>query len=628
MPPPPPPPSSPPPPAAGGRRRRDDPDTPKDPRAQAKRLSVLRRLLPMVWPHRRRFALATLFLVVGSSLNLVYPQAARAAIDAGLGDATTGTLDKIAAAVVVVFVLNAAVTWGRHYLMSWLGERVVSELRSKVYHKMLEQPLSWFHARPTGELTGRLAADVGTIQSIVGSELSMALREVVMLIGGLVMLFIQSWKLTLGMLMIIPPVMVVGFVFGKRIRTMSNAAQDKLAETSAMVQESVGAIATVQAFVQEPVFRRRYDEKVDDFFGRALQLSSWRGLFIATMSFLGWIATAAMLWLGARQIIAGTLSAGDLTAFLLYTTMVAFALGGLANLWGSLQSAAGATQRLFDILDKEPDIKDAAFAEDVDEDAPAAFAFEDVTFAYDRRVATVEGADGVAVVDAPVLRGVTLRVNAGETVAVVGRSGAGKSTLASLLYRFYDVDAGRVVVFGDDVRGLRLASLRKRLAIVSQDPVLFAGTIHDNIAFARPDASRADVERAAQLAHAHAFTSSFPDGYDTVIGERGVRLSGGQRQRIAIARALLADPKILVLDEATSSLDGESEALVHEALATLMKGRTTLVIAHRLSTVKDADRIVVLDRGAVVDEGKHDELVGKDGIYRTLVEHQLIRAAA
>ncbi len=567
----------------------------------------------MLRPHVGRFALATLMLLIGSSLTLVYPQAAREAIDAGISDASSAKLNWLAAAVVVVFVLNAAVTWARHYLMSWLGERVVAELRSKVYARLLQQPLSWFHERPTGELTGRLAADVGTIQSIVGSELSMALRELVTLIGGLVMLFYQSWELTIGMLLIIPPVLVTGFAFGKRIRKMSAAVQDKLAETSAQVQESAAAISTVQAFRREGKEIERYDQRVDAFFKAALQLSSWRGLFIATMSLLGWMAVASMLWLGGRQIIAGTLSAGDLTAFLLYTTMVAFSLGGLANLWGSLQSAAGATVRLFDILDRVPEIRDADDAVALPASA-GRFAFVDVRFSYPARK------------DTAVLDGVSLQVEPGETVAVVGRSGAGKSTLAALLYRFFDVDQGSVVVDGVDVKRARLSDLRGRLAIVAQDPVLFSGSIHDNIAYARPDASRDDVVRAATQAHAHGFTTAFSEGYDTLIGERGVKLSGGQRQRLAIARALLADPRILILDEATSSLDGESEALVHDALQTLMKGRTTLVIAHRLSTVKDAHRIVVLDQGKIVDVGSHQELVRREGLYRTLVEHQLVAA--
>ncbi|HEY1098660.1 MAG TPA: ABC transporter transmembrane domain-containing protein [Myxococcota bacterium] len=571
----------------------------------------------MLKPHKGRFALATVTLLIGSALNLVYPQAAKRAVDVGFSNASTEQLDWMVLGVVGIFFVSALLTWWRHWLMSWLGERVVADLRAQVFSRLITQPQSYFHERPSGELTGRLAADTATIQSIVGSELSIAMREIVMLVGGLVMLLLQSWQMTLMMLCIIPPVLVVGGVFGKRIRKMSSAVQDRLAESSAQVQESVSAIATVQAFRREPEQARRYTSRIDEFFGASLTLASWRGLFIATMSFSGQLATALMLWIGGRQIIAGTLSAGDLTAFLLYTTMVAFSLGGLAQLWGTLQSGAGATMRLFEILDRTPEIRDpvAPTPLPTSGDDVGSIRFEQVAFRYPSRP------------DVPVLKGIDLHVKPGETVALVGRSGAGKSTIAGLIYRFFDVDGGAVRVDGVDVRQLALHALRGRLAIVAQEPALFSGTIADNIAFARPGASRDDVVRAAKLAHAHEFAVAFPEGYDTVIGERGVKLSGGQRQRLAIARALLADPGILILDEATSSLDGESEHLVHDALQTLMKGRTTLVIAHRLSTVKDADRIVVLDKGEVVDVGRHSELLVRGGIYRNLVEHQLIQAA-
>ena len=595
--------------------RREDADKHK-----SRDVSVLLRLLPMLKPHRLRFVTATVVLLVGSGLNLIYPQAKRMKPahhrHKGFANTTTATLDLMALGIVGVFLVSALLTWWRHYLMSWLGERVVAELRTRVYARLIAQPQGFFHERPSGELTGRLAADTATIQNIVGSELSIAMREVVMLVGGMVMLLLQSWQMTLLMLCIVPPVLVVGFTFGKRIRKMSSGVQDRLAEASAQVQETVGAIATVQAFRREQKESDVYSGKVQEFFGAALTLSSWRGLFIATMSFAGWLATAAMLWLGGRQIIAGTLSAGDLTAFLLYTTMVAFALGGLANLWGSLQAGAGATLRLFEILDREPEIRDPEQPVTLPTSGPevGAVALDGVTFRYPAR-------DDVTVLD-----GFNLTIKPGETVALVGRSGAGKSTIAGLIYRFFDPNEGTVRIDGVDIKQLRLHDLRGRLAIVAQEPTLFSGTIKDNIAYARPEASDADVERAARLAHAHEFAVAFPEGYQTLIGERGVKLSGGQRQRLAIARALLANPGILILDEATSSLDGESEHLVHDALQTLMKGRTTLVIAHRLSTVKDADRIVVLDKGRIADVGTHSELLARGGIYKSLVEHQLVEA--
>ena len=595
------------------RRFRRDEEPAGTPREQLKRVTVLRRLLPLVWPYRRRFAAATAVLLVGSGLSLLYPQAARYAIDASVGGVSTETLDRLALAVALVFIISAGATWLRHYLMATLGERVVADLRTRVYQRLLEQPLSYFHEKPSGELTGRLAADVATVQGIVSGELSMALRELVQLFGGLALLFLQSWRLSLATLAIVPPLIVLSFGFGRRIRRMSRAVQDKLAESSSQAQEAVGAIATVQAFRREPREVEAYGARVDDFFQAAVRLASWRGLFIATMSLAGSLSLATLLWLGGRAIIAGTMSAGELTAFLLYSSMVGFALGGLASLWGSLQSAAGATTRLFEILDRVPEIRDPA--EPTPLPAPrGTVTFEKVSFAYPARR------------EQRVLNEVTIEIGAGETLAVVGRSGAGKSTLAALLYRFFDVDEGRVLVDGVDVRHARLSELRGRLAIVAQEPVLFSGSIAENIAYARPEASREDIERAARLAHADEFVRGFAEGYETKIGERGVKLSGGQRQRIAIARALLADPRVLILDEATSSLDGESEALVHEALQTLMKGRTTLVIAHRLSTVRDADRIVVLDAGRVVDVGSHDALVARPGIYRTLVEHQLVAA--
>ena len=604
--PPPPPPRS----ARGRRGRADD----EEGRA-VKKVLVLRRLLSLLRPYRVRFAVATVALVIGSSLSLLYPQAARFAVDAGLREGAMERLNLVGAGLVAAFFASALLTWLRHYLMSWLGERVVADVRKLAFDRLLSLPPSWFHEHRSGELTGRLAADVATIQSIVGSELSMALRELITLIGGLSLLFYENWHLTLIMLGIIPPIIFFVFVFGRQIRQWSERVQDRFAETSAQVQETIGAIQTVQSFGREPLESSTYGKRIEEYFGDIVVLSSRRGLFIACMSFAGWSGIATIVWFGGRAVIAGTLTAGDLAAFLLYTSMVAVAIAALASLWGSLNAAAGATKRLFEIIDTEPAIKDPASPVPLPP-GHGAIEFDDVTFAYSSRAAD------------PVIRGIHLSVKAGEMVALVGRSGAGKSTITALVQRFYDATGGRVLVEGQDVRTLRLADLRREIAIVAQEPVLFSGSVRDNIAYGREGASTDDVVAAAEQAHAHAFIETLPEQYDTRVGERGVKLSGGQRQRIAIARAILRDPRILILDEATSNLDSESEALVQEALQHLMRGRTTLVVAHRLSTVRDADRIVVVDRGRIIETGTHDELMSARGLYRTLVEHQLIFAEA
>jgi ABC transporter fused permease/ATP-binding protein len=583
--------------------------------ARARRPQQLRRLLAMVGEHRGRFWLATVALLLGSGLGLVYPQAAKIAVDRGVSEGSPEALDRIALLMILAFVAQGGLTWLRHYLMSWLGERVVADLRRRVFERLLTLPPGWFHERRTGELVGRLASDVTVVEGIVGSELSIALRNAVTLVGGLVLLFVSNWRLTLAMLLIVPPLAVGAVAFGRRIRRMSKAVQDRLAEASAQVDESIGAIETVQAFTREALEVERYRGGVEAAFEQALSLARWRATFMSTVSVAGLLAVAGLVWLGGREVIGGRLSAGDLAAFLLYTLMVTGSLGSLAGLWGSLQRAAGATERLFDIVDTAPEIRDPEHPVPLPQ-GPGAVRFEGVSFRYPTRP------------DHPVLRDVSLEVAAGQTVALVGSSGAGKSTLTALLLRFWDVDAGRVQLEGVDVRALRLAGLRRAMAIVAQEPVLMSGTIRENIAYGDPSATAEAIERAARDAHAHDFITAFPDGFDTVVGERGVKLSGGQKQRIAIARALLADPRVLILDEATSNLDAESERLVQAALQRLMHGRTTLVIAHRLSTVRDADRIVVLDRGRVVEEGGHDALMARDGAYRRLVEHQLVAEPA
>ncbi len=462
-----------------------------------------------------------------------------------------------------------------------------------------------------------LASDVTVVEGVVGSELSIAMRNGVQIIGALILLFVIDVKLTVLMLAIVPPIVLTTIWFGRKIRRMSRAVQDELAKVSGQVQESVGAIATVQSFVREGHEAKRYRTGVEGAFRKTLDMVRWRASFFATAMSAGYAGVAAVIWLGGRALIRGELTPGDLTSFFLYTFIVAGALADLAGVWAGLQRAAGATDRLFAVIDTVPEIRSPERPTPLPA-GKGAVRFDGVSFAYPSRRGQ------------PVLTNVELAIEPGEVIALVGPSGAGKSTILSLLFRFHDVDAGRVLFEGVDVRDLDLGELRRSLAMVAQEPVLFSGTVRDNIAYGRDGATVDEVEAAARDAHAHGFISHFPEGYDTIIGERGTKLSGGQKQRIALARALIANPRVLILDEATSNLDAESEAAVQAALARIMAGRTTIIVAHRLSTVRDADRIVVIDGARVVEQGAHDELMERRGIYRRLVEHQLIadRAAS
>ncbi len=573
-------------------------------------LRPLLRLLQVVRPYQGRFWLASLTLLVSSAIGLLYPQAARMAVDLGVTKHSMAELNRMVVLLVAAFVVQAGFIWVRHYLMSWLGQRVVTDLRTSIFDRLVLLPPSWFHERSTGEILSRFASDVAVVDGLVGTELSMALRNGATLMGGLVLLFYENWRLTLMMLAIVPPVMIGIVFFGKRVRAMSREVSDRLAKTTAKVAEVVSAIQTVQSFVREEHERQEYRLRMDGVFDETLRLVRVRSTFHAALTFSVSLSIAAVVWVGGRAVVAGELSAGDLAAFMLYTAMVAGSVGALATLAGALSRASGATERLFEILDAQPGIASPPNAKPM----PAGqgeILFDDVHFAYPSRP------------EVPVIDGVTLRVPAGKAVALVGGSGAGKTTLTALLQRFADVQGGRVVVDGVDVREVHLAQLRRVMAIVAQEPVLFKGTIFDNIRYGRPEASAADVEQAARDAHAQEFIERFPDGYQTLIGERGVKLSGGQRQRIAIARALLANPRVLILDEATSNLDAQSESLVQLALQRLMQGRTTLIIAHRLSTVRDADAIAVLERGKLVEVGRHEDLLQREGVYRRLVEHQV-----
>jgi len=583
---------------------------PKKKRSQG---AALLRLMRLVRPYRARFYLASVALLLGSVVSLAYPQVARYAIDLGMKKGDSGAFDKVLSYLVVIFACHAVFVWFRHYLMSWLGIRAVADLRSLVFDRIMLLPVSWFHDRRSGELVGRLAADVAVIEEVVGSQLSMAVRHVVQLVGGITLLLVVDWKLTMVMLAIIPPFSVAAVFFGGKLRKRSKAVQDKLAEASGRVQEAIGAIDTVQAFGREGDEAEAYRRDVEAAFQSGLLLVKWRASFMSSVSVLTYASLAFILMLGGRSVIAGDLSAGQLTAFLIYTGMVASSFATLASLYGSLNRAAGATERLYDVVDEVPEIRDPEEPLALPE-GHGAVSFENVEFHYASRP------------EDPVLQGINIELVAGQVVALVGPSGAGKTTIASLLPRFYDVQKGEVRFEGVDVRRLRLRDLRSAIAVVAQEPVLFSGSIRDNIAYSNPSLEMDDVVKAAKDAHADAFIRSFPEGYETLVGERGVKLSGGQKQRIAIARAIVVDPRVLILDEATSNLDSESEAAVQQALASLMVGRTTLVIAHRLSTVRDAHKICVVEAGKTSAQGTHEELMESSATYRRLVEHQLIAA--
>jgi ABC transporter fused permease/ATP-binding protein len=568
----------------------------------------LKRLWSYATPYWGRLLVALTALLVAGALGLAYPKVFGWAIDASFTHGDIEQLDETALLLVAIFLAQAIFVFFRHYLMSWLGERVVADIRVEVFRKLVTMPQSYFHRTRTGELLSRLGDDVTRLQDVVGQDLSIALRNGLTLVGGIIILFWLNPVLTGIMLAVVPPLVIASSIWGRIIRKISKDAQDELAQATGGLQESIVAVETVQAFTREDYEVERYGGAIERTFKLFVKRILARSWFFSISTFLAFATIAGIFWLGGRMVASGEITAGQLAEFFFYTMAVAAAVGSLAGLYGGFNQAVGATTRIFEILDELAKIRDAPDARDLPR-IEGHVAFDGVSFAYEDR-------------EVPVVSALDLQVDPGETCALVGPSGSGKTTVGRLLLRFWDPDAGRVTLDGHDLRELKLDQLRGAMAVVSQDPILFSGTIRENVRYGRLDATDEEVEGAARAANAHGFIENFPEQYETVVGERGVKLSGGQRQRVSIARAILRDPRILILDEATSALDSESEALVQEALEKLQEGRTTLVIAHRLSTIRDADRIVVLEDGRIVEQGRHAELLGRGGAYARLIARQ------
>ncbi|WP_084373191.1 ABC transporter ATP-binding protein [Reichenbachiella faecimaris] len=564
-------------------------------------------------PYKAKFVIGLIFLVLGSFLLLAFPFIAGKLIDVASGEGTwlLSDINSIALSLVVILFLQGIISFFRVYLFAQVSENAMADVRFDLYKKLLYLPITFYDQHRTGDLMSRMSSDVTLLQTTFSTTLAEVIRQVVTLVAGIVIIFVITPALSTFMIMTLPIIIVAAMIFGKKIRRLSRQSQDELANSSTIVEETLQSIIAVKSFTNEWFEKARYKKSLTQVVSLALKTATFRAGFISFIIFALFGGMVAILWYGAVLLQSGEMTLGDLTSFAFYTAFIGGSIAGIGDLFGQVQRAIGASERILEIHNESSEL------EEVSEENLIRFkgelSFDEVAFQYPSRK------------DMPVLCGLSMQVDSGEKVALVGKSGAGKSTIAHLLMRLYDGFGGSIKVDGQEIQSYDLSAFRKNIGIVPQEVILFGGTIRENIAYGKPNATEEEIEAAAQKAHALEFIKSFPEGLDTLVGERGVKLSGGQRQRIAIARTILKDPAILILDEATSSLDAESEQQVQLALNELMKGRTTLIIAHRLATIKEVDRIYVVENGKIKESGAHNELIGDvNGTYHHLVNLQLV----